>query len=93
MNEQFDDIEMLRAWLEENEGSISWLARQTGWSREMLSHVINRRRPLSRKLAGVLREKLGIDIKGDERARTRFRTEESSEESEFVGAVAQLVSA
>lgn len=93
MNDQFDDVETLRAWLEENERSISWLARQTGWSREMLSHVINRRRPLSRKLAGVLREKLGIDIKGQERAGTQFRAEECSEESEFMGAVAQLVSA
>jgi hypothetical protein len=93
MNEQFDEIEMLRAWLEENERSISWLARQTGWSREMLSHVINRRRPLSQKLAGVLHEKLGIDIKGPKRAGTQRRAEESSKEKDFMGAVAQLVCA
>lgn len=61
-----DDRDTLREWLEENGLTITWLARETGWTREMLSYVVNKHRPLSRKLARVIHEKTGLKLKKTE---------------------------
>ncbi len=84
MNDQSDDIEKIRTWLEENERTLAWLARQTGWSREMLSYVMNGHRPLSKKLASAISDKTGIALKGPERAGRSIKKEE--QESELLAA-------
>lgn len=48
-------------WLEENERSISWLARRIDWSRSLLSQVLNGKRPLSPKLWKTLCEALELE--------------------------------
>ncbi|MCA8837597.1 MAG: helix-turn-helix domain-containing protein [Proteobacteria bacterium] len=93
MSEQFNDIEKIRIWLAENERSMAWLARQIGWSREMLSQVLNGHRPISKKLAIAINDKTGVDIKGPVRRRRKTKAEEGSKETEFEAAAAQLVHA
>ena len=58
-----DPIDALKAWLDKEGHSISWLARETGWTREMLSYVINKHKPMSRKLARVIEEKTGLALR------------------------------
>ena len=59
-----DPRDVLRAWLDDNERSIAWVARQIGWTREQLSRVVNKQRPMSAKLAIALRDTLGIAVDG-----------------------------
>lgn len=62
MPRRIDPRDTLRDWLDKNGLTITWLARETGWTREMLSYVVNKHKPLSRKLAMVIREKTGLDL-------------------------------
>lgn len=63
-----DPRDVLREWLNANERSIAWAARQIGWTRVQLSNVVNKKRPVSPKLAIALRDTLGIDLGGYARA-------------------------
>ena len=62
MTTESDPRDILRAWLDENERSIAWASRQIGWTRVQLSNVVNKKRPMSRKLAQALKEKLAIPL-------------------------------
>jgi plasmid maintenance system antidote protein VapI len=64
MEKERDPRDVLRAWLDDNERSIAWAARQIGWTREQLSRVVNKQRPMSAKLAIALRDTLGIAVDG-----------------------------
>jgi antitoxin component HigA of HigAB toxin-antitoxin module len=46
---------------------VTWVAQKIGWSREMLSQVLNKQQRMSNKLARDLREKLGIPVEGQPR--------------------------
>jgi len=74
--DQRDDVQVLRDWIEERGCTVRWLADQIGWSRGMLSQVINGKRPLSRKLASVLREQFDIDLQGQAHRNTGTRKEQ-----------------
>jgi hypothetical protein len=63
---------ILRKWMDENERSLAWVARNTGYTREYLSLVMNRHQPVTDKLARTLAERLGI----------RFEYQEDLEENE-----------
>ncbi len=70
MEHEPDPRDVVRAWLNENERSIAWAARKIGWTREQLSRVVNKHRPMSPKLAIALRDTLGIDLGHPSRAPT-----------------------
>ena len=53
---------ILEAWMAEYDRGPTWVAAQTGWSREMISYVLHVKRPMSDKLARALHEKLGIQF-------------------------------
>ena len=86
MDNQIDDVDLVRQWLEENERSLAWLARQIDWTRAQLSNVLNRKRPMSRRLARDISAVLGISLQGVEHGNTKV-----DDESELLGTVAQLV--
>lgn len=71
MDDKMDDVDQVRQWLEENERSIAWLARQIDWTRGQLSNVLNRKRPMSRRLARDISTVLGITIHGVEHGNTK----------------------
>ena len=62
MTTESDPRDVLRAWLNNNERSIAWASRQIGWTRVQLSNVVNKKCPMSQKLAQALREKLEIPV-------------------------------
>jgi hypothetical protein len=66
-----DPRDTLREWIAERGCSIAWVAEQIGWSREMLSYVVNKRCPLSPKLARDLRKYLAVPVTGQARRRAR----------------------
>lgn len=72
MTNEPDPRDVLREWLDDNERSIAWAARQIGWTRVQLSNVVNKKRPMSPKLARALRDTLGIAVDGQ--AHTDKRT-------------------
>ena len=66
-----DAINHVQRWLDDNERSIAWAARQIGWTRVQLSNVVNKKRPMSPKLARALRDTLGIAVDGPAHADKR----------------------
>ncbi len=83
-----DEIDQIKKWLDDNERSIAWLARRVDWNRSLLSGVLNRKRPLSRKLARALSEVLGFTVEGVDHGNTKI-----DDENELEAAAAQLVGA
>jgi hypothetical protein len=89
MTEERDPRDILDAWVKARGCSVTWVAQQVGWSREMLSQVINKQQRMSKKLARDLREKLGIPVEGqprlppeespDPRPQRRRRRQENTE--------------
>jgi antitoxin component HigA of HigAB toxin-antitoxin module len=67
MTAEQDPRDVLRAWIEQRGCSITWVAAQIGWSREMLSYVLHKQQRMSPKLARDLREKLGVPVQGQPR--------------------------
>lgn len=57
-----DRIEMLKTWMKQEGRKSAWIAQQVGRSETWISYVLNRRRPMSDKLARTLQEKFGIPL-------------------------------
>lgn len=53
---------MVREWLQENERSLAWLARQLGYHRVYLSRVMHGKEAFSDKLAAKLKDAVGLDV-------------------------------
>ena len=57
-----DPRDVFKDWVEDRGCSLTWVAERTGWSREMISYVYNKKRAMSKKLALDLRTKLEIPL-------------------------------
>lgn len=62
MEDVRDPRDVLKEWVEDRGCSLTWVAEKTGWSREMISYVYNKKRAMSKKLALDLRTKLEIPL-------------------------------
>jgi antitoxin component HigA of HigAB toxin-antitoxin module len=67
MTDDKDPRDVLHEWIRARGCSVTWVAQQIGWSREMLSYVLHKKHRMSDKLARALREKLGIPVQGQPR--------------------------
>lgn len=63
MPRRHDPRDDLRQWMDAHDRGPTWVAEQSGWTREMISYVYHKRKKMSRKLARDLQERLGIDIR------------------------------
>ena len=62
MEEVRDPRDVFKDWVVNRGCSLTWVAEKTGWSREMISYVYNKKRTMSKKLALDLRTKLEIPL-------------------------------
>jgi ribosome-binding protein aMBF1 (putative translation factor) len=57
-----DRAQILKAWIEKEGRKQTWVAQQVKCSPQWLNYVLRGKRPMSDKLARVLRDKLGIPL-------------------------------
>ncbi len=72
-----EETSLVRRWLEDNERSVAWLARQTGWTRVHIGNVLNNKVPMSQKLARDLNAITGLKLRGEEHGNTKVEDQES----------------
>ncbi len=53
---------MLKAWMKKEGRKSGWVAQQVGRSETWMSYILNRRKPMSDKLARDLQEKFGLPL-------------------------------
>jgi hypothetical protein len=63
-----DRVEVLKDWIAKEGRKQTWVAQQVGCSPQWLNYVLKGKKPMSDKLARVLRDKLGIPLGEDEPA-------------------------
>ncbi|MBI4601174.1 MAG: helix-turn-helix domain-containing protein [Planctomycetes bacterium] len=73
----------LRRWMLENSRGPAWVAKQTGYTREWISSVLNGRKPMSERLARSLAESLGLES-GVSAAQAATESPEGGETNDLV---------
>jgi ribosome-binding protein aMBF1 (putative translation factor) len=63
-----DRVRILKDWIEKEGRKQTWVAQQVGCSPQWLNYVLNGKKPMSDKLARVLRDKLGIPLVDEDQA-------------------------
>jgi len=64
-----DRVDILKDWMEREGRKAKWVAAQIDCSDTWLSYILNRRRPLSEKIARNLQEKLQVPFNDLPRAK------------------------
>jgi plasmid maintenance system antidote protein VapI len=54
--------QILKNWIEQEGRRQNWVAQQVGVSPQWLNYVLKGKKPLSDRLAHILREKLGVPL-------------------------------
>jgi hypothetical protein len=65
-----DRVRILKDWIEKEGRKQTWVAEQVGCSPQWLNYVLKGKKPMSDKLARVIRDKLGIPLGEEEEARS-----------------------
>jgi len=71
-----DRAAILKDWIEKEGRKQTWVAQQVGCSPQWLNYILQGKKPMSDKLARVLRDKLGIPVIDEGASDTKWAQKE-----------------